>query len=96
MPKAARCTWPTCATRRDDFEPLSRDRFLAGALLPAAWYVQAQRVRRCYRDAGARALFETSTSCWRRPRRCAAPPIGTEWFEHQRPAPAGCGRAWAC
>jgi Asp-tRNA(Asn)/Glu-tRNA(Gln) amidotransferase A subunit family amidase len=33
-------------TRAADFEPLSRDRFLAGALLPAAWVQQAQRVRR--------------------------------------------------
>ena len=32
--------------RADDFEPLIRDRLLAGALIPAAWYVQAQRVRR--------------------------------------------------
>src|SRR6185295_12474420 len=29
-------------------EPLIRDRLLAGALMPAAWYLQAQRVRRSY------------------------------------------------
>ena len=34
---------PDLKTRAHDFEPLSRDRFLAGALLPAAWVVQAQR-----------------------------------------------------
>jgi AtzE family amidohydrolase len=34
--------------RAHDFEPLSRDRFLAGALVPAAWYLQAQRFRRWY------------------------------------------------
>ena len=28
------------------FEPLSRERLLAGAMIPAAWYVQAQRFRR--------------------------------------------------
>jgi len=35
-------------TRAGDFEPLSRDRFIAGALLPAAWIVRAQRVRRWF------------------------------------------------
>jgi AtzE family amidohydrolase len=34
--------------RAGDFEPLIQDRLLAGALLPAAWYLQAQRVRRWY------------------------------------------------
>ncbi len=34
--------------RAEDFEPLSRDRLLAGALVPAAWYLQAQRFRRWY------------------------------------------------
>ncbi|MGA8009675.1 MAG: AtzE family amidohydrolase [Thiomonas sp.] len=29
----------------DAMEPLSRDRLAAGALMPAAWYLQAQRVR---------------------------------------------------
>ncbi|MEO8526617.1 MAG: AtzE family amidohydrolase, partial [Caldimonas sp.] len=32
---------PDLRTRAADFEPLSRDRFLAGALLPAAWLLQA-------------------------------------------------------
>lgn len=31
-----------------DFDPKTRDRLLAGALLPAAWYIQAQRFRRWY------------------------------------------------
>jgi len=29
----------------EQFEPLSRERLLAGAMIPAAWYVQAQRFR---------------------------------------------------
>ncbi|MDB5508078.1 MAG: amidase [Hyphomicrobiales bacterium] len=37
-------------TRAHDFDPDTRDRFLAGALLPAAWLVQAQRVRRWFHD----------------------------------------------
>ncbi|HYB69644.1 MAG TPA: AtzE family amidohydrolase [Candidatus Bathyarchaeia archaeon] len=37
-------------TRAQDFDPVSRDRFLAGALVPSAWYVQAQRFRAWYRE----------------------------------------------
>ena len=36
--------------RAQDFDPDTRDRFLAGALLPAAWLIQAQRVRRWFHD----------------------------------------------
>ncbi len=37
-------------SRPDDFDPATRDRFLAGALIPATWYIQAQRFRSWYRD----------------------------------------------
>jgi len=37
---------PDLRRRAEDFEPLSRDRFLAGALIPAVWVEKAQRVRR--------------------------------------------------
>ena len=37
-------------TRSQDFDPATRDRFLAGALIPSSWYVQAQRFRRWDRD----------------------------------------------
>lgn len=40
-----------------DFDPETRDRFLAGALLPAAWSVKARQVRRWYAGQAAR-LFE--------------------------------------
>ena len=36
--------------RLDDFDPNTRGRFLAGALLPASWYVKAQRFRRWLND----------------------------------------------
>ena len=36
----------TLRTRAADYDPDTRDRFLAGALLPAAWVMKAQRVRR--------------------------------------------------
>ena len=35
-------------TRPEEFDPLTCDRFLAGALLPAAWVHQAQRFRRWF------------------------------------------------
>jgi aspartyl-tRNA(Asn)/glutamyl-tRNA(Gln) amidotransferase subunit A len=36
-------------SRPQDFDPATRDRFLAGALIPSNWYIQAQRFRRWYR-----------------------------------------------
>jgi len=66
--------------RPQDFEPLSRDRFLAGALLPAAWITRAQRVRRVYAEAVAR-VFERFDILLAPATPCAATPIGAEWFE---------------
>ncbi len=43
--------------RAADYDPDVRDRMLAGALLPAGWYLQAQRFRRVYR-AQLAAVFE--------------------------------------
>ena len=37
-------------TRPQDFDPATRDRFLAGALIPSSWYIQSQRFRTWYRD----------------------------------------------
>jgi AtzE family amidohydrolase len=45
-------------TRPGDFEPLSKDRLLAGAISPASWYVQAQRFRQWFRNEVAQ-LFES-------------------------------------
>lgn len=45
-------------TRARDFDPMTRDRLLAGALVPAAWYQRAQRFRRRYRDAVAAVFAE--------------------------------------
>jgi amidase/aspartyl-tRNA(Asn)/glutamyl-tRNA(Gln) amidotransferase subunit A len=67
-------------TRAADFEPLSRDRFLAGALLPAAWVVQAQRVRRWYAQQAA-ASFRGVDVLLAPATPCVATPIGTEWLE---------------
>ncbi|WPB57721.1 AtzE family amidohydrolase [Xylophilus sp. GOD-11R] len=66
--------------RAQDFEPLSRDRFLAGALLPAAWIARAQRVRQKYAEAVAE-LFERYDVLLAPSTPCAATTIGQETFE---------------
>ena len=71
---------PDLRTRASDFEPLSRDRFLAGALLPAAWVQQAQRVRRRV-AMGAAELFEQVDVLLAAATPCVAPTLGTEWLE---------------
>ena len=71
---------PELRTRPQDFEPLSRDRFLAGALLPAAWVARAQRVRRLYAGQVAR-VFERFDVLLAAATPCVAAPIGTEWLE---------------
>lgn len=44
-------------SRSQDFDPATRDRFLAGALIPSHWYIQAQRFRSWYRDK-VREIFQ--------------------------------------
>ena len=66
--------------RAHDFEPLSRDRFLAGALLPAAWVVQAQRVRHWFARQVA-ASFATVDVLIAPATPCVAPLIGTTTLE---------------
>jgi AtzE family amidohydrolase len=34
----------------EDYDPATRDRLIAGALMPASWYVRAQRFRSCFRS----------------------------------------------
>jgi amidase/aspartyl-tRNA(Asn)/glutamyl-tRNA(Gln) amidotransferase subunit A len=71
---------PDLRTRAADFEPLSRDRFLAGALLPAAWVQHAQRVRRWFALRAAE-LFEEVDVLLAPATPCAATEIGAEWIE---------------
>jgi amidase/aspartyl-tRNA(Asn)/glutamyl-tRNA(Gln) amidotransferase subunit A len=66
--------------RAHDFEPLSRDRFIAGALLPAAWVVQAQRVRRWFAQRVAESFRDVDVVL-APATPCTAPAIGTEWLE---------------
>jgi aspartyl-tRNA(Asn)/glutamyl-tRNA(Gln) amidotransferase subunit A len=58
-----------------DFDPATRDRFLAGALIPGSWYIQAQRFRRWYRDR-VLALFQTVDLIIAPTTPCVAPQIG--------------------
>ncbi|MFN0160277.1 MAG: AtzE family amidohydrolase [Burkholderiales bacterium] len=66
--------------RASDFDPLIRDRFLANALTPAAWLLQAQRFRRWFLKStlaaleGVDLLLAAATPL-------AATPIGDETFE---------------
>ncbi|MBX3659950.1 MAG: AtzE family amidohydrolase [Ramlibacter sp.] len=66
-------------TRPEDFEPLSVDRFIAGALQPAAWYLRAQRFRRLYREK-VHALFQHWDVLLAPATPVCAPVIGTEWL----------------
>jgi len=47
---------PDLQHRPGDFDPMTRDRFIAGALLPGEAYVRAQAFRRAYREA-LRSMF---------------------------------------
>jgi 1-carboxybiuret hydrolase len=66
--------------RADEFDPKTRARFLAGALVPAAWYARAQRLPRWYcREmteafAKAEVILAPATPY-------PAFPIGQTWME---------------
>jgi amidase/aspartyl-tRNA(Asn)/glutamyl-tRNA(Gln) amidotransferase subunit A len=80
-------------TQADAMEPLSVDRFIAGALQPAAWYVQAQRFRRIYREK-VNALFEDWDVLLAPATPVSATTIGTEWLDlngQQLPSRAAMG-----
>ncbi|MCW6052704.1 AtzE family amidohydrolase [Lyngbya sp. CCAP 1446/10] len=64
-------------SRPQDFDPATRDRFLAGTLIPATWYVQAQRFRQWYRDR-IRAIFQHTDIILAPATPIAAPEIGVE------------------
>jgi amidase/aspartyl-tRNA(Asn)/glutamyl-tRNA(Gln) amidotransferase subunit A len=84
---------PDLKTRADDFDPHTRDRFLAGALLPAAWVQQAQRVRHWFAREVARQFLQWDVVL-APATPCVAQPIGTEWLqigEHRLPARASMG-----
>jgi len=63
-------------TRLDCFDPATRERFLAHALLPAQWYLAAQRYRRRHIEQVIR-MFDDVDVIVVPATPCAAPTIGT-------------------
>jgi Asp-tRNA(Asn)/Glu-tRNA(Gln) amidotransferase A subunit family amidase len=61
--------------RPADFDPDTRDRFLAGAMLPASWYVAAQRYRRAF-QANMATIFERYDVILAPSAPCSAPHLG--------------------
>jgi len=80
MAEGANLHLPNLRTRPDDFDPGTRDRFLAGALLPATWVQQAQRVRAAFL-ARALALFDEVDVLIAPATPYVAPPIGQQMIE---------------
>jgi 1-carboxybiuret hydrolase len=66
-------------TRPDDFDADVRDRLIAGALVPAAAVVQAQKFRRLYRQRMLR-LFKRVDAILAPATPCVAPLIGEKTF----------------
>ncbi|MDB5945384.1 MAG: amidase [Ramlibacter sp.] len=66
--------------RPEDFEPVSVDRFIAGALQPGAWYLRAQRFRRIYLQK-VQTLFKDWDVLLAPATPVSSPLIGTDWLE---------------
>jgi Asp-tRNA(Asn)/Glu-tRNA(Gln) amidotransferase A subunit family amidase len=67
-------------TRAGDFDPAVVERLMAGAIAPAAWYVQAQRYRRVFQEK-ARKVFERFDVLLAPATPCAAIRIGQKTIE---------------
>ena len=63
--------------RAGDFDPATRDRLLAGLMVPAAWYVKAQRFRSWYAREVAK-LFDDVDIVLAPATPCGAPKIGQQ------------------
>jgi aspartyl-tRNA(Asn)/glutamyl-tRNA(Gln) amidotransferase subunit A len=66
---------PRLRERPQDFDPDTRERLMAGALLPGSWYVKAQRFRRHYR-AAVQKLFGEVDIILAPATPCTAPKLG--------------------
>ncbi len=67
-------------TRSGDFDPDVRDRLIAGAMVPGAFYVRAQRFRRWYREQ-VLSLFGQWDAILAPATPCTAPMIGQKTME---------------
>ena len=63
------------ATRADDFDPATRDRLIAGAMIPAAWVAKAQKIR-AMTQAAMRTLFAEVDVLLAPATPCVAPKLG--------------------
>jgi AtzE family amidohydrolase len=75
MAEGAALHFDRIKARADDFDLDVRDRLIAGAMIPAAWIVQAQKFRRWYRDEVAR-IFESVDIILAPSTPCRAPRLG--------------------
>jgi 1-carboxybiuret hydrolase len=66
-------------SRARDFDPAVRDRLIAGAMIPAAYVVKAQKFRRWYREQ-VLALFGKVDAVLAPATPCTAPLIGQQTF----------------
>jgi AtzE family amidohydrolase len=66
-------------TRPGDFDPEVRDRLIAGAMIPAAMVIQAQKFRRWYQQAVLR-LFDEVDAIVAPATPCTAPALGQKTF----------------
>jgi 1-carboxybiuret hydrolase len=64
-------------TRPQAFDFATRDRFLAGCLVPSTWYLQAQRFRQWYREQ-VRQIFQQVDVILAPTTPCVAPLIGQQ------------------
>lgn len=71
---------PALRREPERFEPHSRERLLAGAMIPAAWYLQAQRFRRHAQQLAA-SLFTDVDVLIAPATPCGATPIGQQNME---------------
>jgi len=62
-------------TRSGDFDPIVRDRLLAGAVTPASWVIKAQQFRRWYQSAVLR-IFKSVDVILAPTAPCRAPRLG--------------------
>jgi aspartyl-tRNA(Asn)/glutamyl-tRNA(Gln) amidotransferase subunit A len=62
-----------------DYDPAVRDRLIAGAMVPSALVVQAQKFRRWYRDQVLK-LFESYDAILAPATPCTAPTLGQQTF----------------
>jgi aspartyl-tRNA(Asn)/glutamyl-tRNA(Gln) amidotransferase subunit A len=77
MAEAGQLHLPRLRERPQDFDAAVRDRLIAGALLPAAWLLAAQRFRRWF-AAQANELFRRHDVLLAPCTPMAAPPLGTQ------------------